>query len=57
MPGTCRSGADVRPSFGAELSVDTVLGYSFPLTLTGGAAWRGDPSARRVTDWPHWEAF
>jgi hypothetical protein len=31
-----------RVSFGAELSVDTVLGYSLPITLTSGAAWRHD---------------
>lgn len=38
---------DVRRSFGAEISADTVMGYSFPLTLTAGAAWRDDPSDRR----------
>jgi dipeptidyl aminopeptidase/acylaminoacyl peptidase len=45
--------ADLRRSFGAEISADTVLGYSFPLTLTAGAAWRSDPSGRR----PGWAAF
>jgi len=33
---------DVRQSFGIELSADTVLGYSLPVTLTAGAAWRHD---------------
>jgi hypothetical protein len=31
-----------RVSFGVELSADTVLGYSLPVTLTAGAAWRHD---------------
>ena len=31
---------DVRQSFGIELSADTVLGYSLPVTVTAGAAWR-----------------
>jgi hypothetical protein len=44
---------DVRRSFGAELSADTVLGYAVPLTLTAGAAWRDDPSGRRRG----WAAF
>ncbi|MEP6918949.1 MAG: BamA/TamA family outer membrane protein, partial [Acidobacteriota bacterium] len=39
--------SDVRRSFGGELSVDTVLGYSLPLTFSGGAAWRDDPVAAR----------
>lgn len=30
---------DVRYSFGAELSLDTVVGYAFPLTFTAGVAW------------------
>ena len=29
----------VTVSFGAELSLDTVLGYVLPVTLTTGAAW------------------
>jgi hypothetical protein len=45
--------ADVRRSFGAEISADTVMGYSLPLTLTAGAAWRDDPSGRR----PGWAVF
>jgi hypothetical protein len=36
--------ADLRRSFGAELSLDTVIGYALPLTLSAGAAWRHDPS-------------
>jgi len=31
--------ADPVCSFGAELSVDAVVGYVLPLTLTGGTAW------------------
>lgn len=49
---TFRAGA-VRRSFGAELSADTVLGYSLPLTMTAGAARRDDPSGRRRG----WAAF
>jgi hypothetical protein len=30
---------DVQVSLGAELSLDAVIGYSLPLTLTTGAAW------------------
>jgi hypothetical protein len=37
----------VRRSFGLELSLDTIVGYSFPLTLTGGVAFRDDPVAGR----------
>ena len=33
---------EARVSAGAELSADTVLGYSLPLTLTGGVAVRRD---------------
>jgi hypothetical protein len=33
---------EARLSFGVELSADTVLGYSLPVTLTAGAAWRHD---------------
>ena len=43
MRGTRRSGCgDARVSLGVELSVDTVLGYSLPVTFTSGAAWRHD---------------
>ncbi len=45
--------ADVRRSFGVELSADTVIGYALPLTVTAGAAWRDDPSGRRRG----WAAF
>lgn len=33
---------DVKASFGGELSLDVVAGYSFPFTLTAGAAWGRD---------------
>jgi hypothetical protein len=36
--------ADVRRSFGAELSADTILGYALPVTFTSGIAWRHDPA-------------
>jgi hypothetical protein len=36
----------VRYALGAELSVDTVLGYFAPLTFTGGGVWRGGPLER-----------
>lgn len=39
--------ADLRRSFGAELSFDVVLGYALPFTFTTGAAWRDDGAARR----------
>lgn len=35
--------ADVRTSAGAELSIDSVIGYSLPLTFATGVAWRQDP--------------
>jgi len=31
--------SDVTASFGAELSLDVVLGFHFPVTVTTGAAW------------------
>jgi hypothetical protein len=37
--------ADVRTSAGAELSIDSVVGYSLPLTVATGVAWRHDPVA------------
>jgi hypothetical protein len=50
--GTFRS-ADIRRSFGAELSLDTIVGYALPVTFTSGIAWRKDPvDARRG-----WAAF
>jgi hypothetical protein len=33
---------DARLSVGAELSMDAVLGFTLPITLTTGAAWRHD---------------
>ena len=41
-----RSKDDWRASLGAELSADVVLGYSLPLTFSGGVAWRYDPTHR-----------
>ncbi len=38
---------DARVSLGVELSVDTVLGYSLPVTFTSGAAWRHDGATDR----------
>lgn len=40
--------SDVRYSVGAELSMDTMLGYFAPLTFAAGGAWRNgpDPDAR-----------
>jgi hypothetical protein len=35
-----------RASAGFELSADVVVGYSVPLTLTAGLAWRHDPTGR-----------
>lgn len=35
----------VQRSYGAELSVDAVFGYGWPLTFTAGAAWRDGPGA------------
>jgi Tol biopolymer transport system component len=39
--------ADTRRSFGGELSFDTVIGYSFGLTMTTGVAWRHAGSSTR----------
>ena len=45
--------ADVRVSLGAELSLDTVVGYVLPVTFTAGAAWVShDRGAGGV--WTHW---
>lgn len=35
--------ADIRSSLGAELSLDTVLGYFLPVTFAAGGAWRRGP--------------
>jgi hypothetical protein len=40
-----RAGA-LRSASGAELSVDTVLGYALPATITGGVVWRRDGTGR-----------
>ena len=42
--------SEVRRAYGAELSADLLAGYVLPLTVTGGAAWRDDPSDR-VRGW------
>ncbi len=36
------SAREARLAFGVELSVDTVLGHSLPLTVGSGASWRRD---------------
>jgi surface antigen Omp85-like protein/WD40 repeat protein len=38
---------DVRVSTGAELSLDTVVGFGLPLSFTAGLAWRHDPVGRQ----------
>jgi Tol biopolymer transport system component len=38
---------DVRISTGAEISVDTVVGFGLPLSFTAGVAWRHDPVGRQ----------
>jgi len=50
--GTFHS-VDFRRSFGAELSLDTVVGYALPVTFTSGIAWRDDPVNARGG----WAAF
>ncbi len=42
-----RAGA-LRLACGAELSVDTVLGYALPATITAGVAWRRDETGREA---------
>jgi hypothetical protein len=37
----------IRKSFGGELSIDGVVGYVLPLTVTAGVARRDDPAAGR----------
>jgi hypothetical protein len=37
----------VSRSFGAELSLDAVVGFVLPLTFTAGAAWRDVPGVDR----------
>jgi hypothetical protein len=36
----------VKLTYGAEISVDTVLGFSLPMTFAGGVAWRHDGAGR-----------
>jgi hypothetical protein len=38
---------DASRSFGAELSLDAVVGFVLPLTFTAGAAWRDVPGLER----------
>jgi len=38
---------DVRISTGAEVSVDTLIGFGLPLSFTAGVAWRHDPVGRQ----------
>lgn len=38
--------SDVKTAFGAELSMDGVVGHALPLTFTAGLAWRDDPATR-----------
>ena len=37
--------ADVKVSAGGEISLDTVLGFYLPVTVTAGAAWTRDPAS------------
>ncbi len=39
--------SQIRTSIGVELSLDTFIGYTLPLTFAGGLAWRHDPAAAR----------
>ena len=39
--------SSVRTSVGAELSLDSVIGYALPLTFATGVAWRDDPATSR----------
>lgn len=41
-------GRDLKTAIGGELSIDLVAGYSWPLTLTLGAAWGRDGAASRA---------
>ena len=47
-PAGAFEAADLRKSFGAELSVDVVLGYALPISFTAGVAVRDDPARRDV---------
>jgi hypothetical protein len=37
----------IRVSIGAELSMDAVVGFVLPVTLTTGVAWRESPAGER----------
>jgi Tol biopolymer transport system component len=37
---------DLKVTFGAELSIDTTIGFNLPLTFAAGVAWRHDGSGR-----------
>jgi Tol biopolymer transport system component len=39
--------SNAHTSFGAELSLDSVIGYSLPVTFATGVAWRDDPGTSR----------
>ena len=39
--------SDLRTSIGAEISLDSVVGFAVPVTFTAGAAWRRDGSGER----------
>ena len=41
------TGPDASRSFGAEVSLDAVVGFVLPLTFTAGAAWRDVPGLER----------
>jgi len=41
---------DFKTSVGAELSLDTVVGFGLPLTFTGGIAWARDGATGRHLD-------
>jgi Tol biopolymer transport system component len=42
--------ADFKTSVGAEVSMDAVIGFGLPLTVTGGVAWARDGAAGRRLD-------
>ena len=39
---------DMKSAFGAEASIDSIIGYSFPVAATIGAAWGHDGSGTVV---------
>lgn len=42
--------ADFKTSVGAEVSLDTVIGFGLPVTVTGGIAWARDGASGRRLD-------